>query len=260
MNTTPGLGHNLPPNDAELLRDQLKETNDDLLGRHSELLASIDRAPAIIEDDETARRMTDLIKMVTSCSKSLDGKRIEAKEPYLTLGRAVDGFFNPLIDQLKRGKTKAEIILGTWLRKKEAEERRVREEAAQAARDESERLAREAQEAEAAQMPKLAEQRISEAAVVEKQAIQAERSAEERPAKLAAVHGDYGSRSSLRSFKVAKIDERAILDLEALRPHFSEAHIQIALNSWMAANWKDDKNPPSLRGASFTLESRAQVR
>lgn len=260
MNSTPGIGHNNPPNDVVVVRETLSQNNAELIERHHDLLADVDRAPQKIEDEETAQQATDLIKMMNACAKSLYAKRVEAKEPYLTLGRAVDGFFAPLIDELKGAKSKIERVLGSYLQRKADAERRQREEEARLAREEANRLAAEAAAAEAAKMPVMADQKISEAVAAEKQADKAQVEAEVRPAKLASVHGSYGSRSSLRSYKVALINDRASLDLESLRPHFSEAHIQVALNSWMAANWKDDKNPPSLQGASFSLESKAQVR
>ena len=254
------IGHNMPPSDAELLRERLAIANEDLLNRHNELIAASGRAPDSINDEETAKRFTDTIKMLTACKKSIEGRRVEEKEPYLTLERSVDGFFKPLTEQVDKAKARLEKVLGVWLKKKADEEKRRREEEAAAARAEAERLAAEAAALDEAKMQQAADNALADAAIAEQQATQADRSAQERAAKMASVHGDYGSRSSLRSYKVATILSRAKLDLNALRPHFSEGSLQVALNAWMNANWKDNLEAPALAGASFTIETKAQVR
>jgi hypothetical protein len=254
------IGHNMPPSDAELLRERLAIANEALLNRHNELITASDRAPDAIDNEDTAKRFTDTIKMLTACKKSLEGRRVEEKEPYLTLERSVDGFFKPLTEQIDKAKFRMERVLGVWLKKKADEEKRRREEEAAAARAEAERLATEAAALEEAKMKQAADSAIAEASIAEQQATQADRSAQERAAKMASVHGDYGSRSSLRSYKVATILSRAELDLNALRTHFSEGALRVALNAWMNANWKNDNEPPALAGASFAIETKAQVR
>jgi hypothetical protein len=269
-----GIGGNFPPNDSENLKQTLGESNADMIARARELYEIAKNTAPTCEDEETASLITDRVKMIASCKKSLEAKRVEAKEPYLTLERTVDGYFKPITEGLDNAKRKLESVLGVWLQRKAAEERRRREEEAARQRQEAEaaaveaaRLEQQAREAHDAEMQTLAaasqkqaEQKLTEAVVVEKQAVKSEQAAQARPSQLAATHGDYGSRSSLRTVKVARIVDRAQLGLGPLGPHLSEAHIQIALNSWMKANWVDDKSPPELAGASFTMESRAQVR
>src|SRR4051812_39027847 len=88
-----GIGHNLPPSDVEVLREKLAEKNADLLNRQEELVSAANRAPDSCDNEDAAKKFTDTIKMMTACKKSLEGRRIEEKEPYLTLERSVDGFF-----------------------------------------------------------------------------------------------------------------------------------------------------------------------
>lgn len=288
------LGHNQPPSDAEIMREKLTERNAELLARQTQLLESVERVPNEIADEETSGKVGDLIKMIRACASSLDKVRIAEKEPFLTMERAVDGFFNPLIENLdsKRGgaKQKLERLVGAFLQKKAAEEQRRRDEeasrlraeaaarTAEALRLEQEQAAarQAATDAEAAQMDNLAatnhaqadtlgqqvEQKVTEAIVTEKLATKAAEDAQARPSQMAVSHGMAGSRSSLRTTKVASIVSRQELNtqLGVIGPHFTEAHLMVAITSWMKANWTDDKNPPTLAGVSFTLEASAQVR
>jgi hypothetical protein len=59
------IGHNMPRSDAERLRERLAISNADLLSRHNELIAASGRAPDAIDDEDTAKRSTDTIKMLT---------------------------------------------------------------------------------------------------------------------------------------------------------------------------------------------------
>ena len=286
-----GLGGNHPPIiTVEELMELLKFNNEQIITRQRELIAALDRVPETCDNDDTAARLTDFIKSITNCKKSLEGKRVDHKEPFLTLERSVDGFFKPMTEALDKGKLKLERTLGAWLQKKAEEERRRRREEEERLRKEAEEKARiaaeaeaerirrerEAQEAAEAQMPKLAESNqeaanvagqeaakaIDEAVIAEQQANKAAQDATARPAKLASVHGAYGSRSSLRTKKIARVQDmetvRSMLGI--LGPHFTADHIQVALNSFMAANWKDDSAPPKFAGVVFEIETLAQVR
>jgi hypothetical protein len=260
MNSVAQMGHNNPPNDVAVLQETLAEKNAELLERQKELLAAVERVPESCDTEEMAGKFTDMVKLIRACAKSLDSQRTAEKEPYMTLERTVDGFFKPKIELLDRAKAKVEKLLGAYMFRKAEEERRRQREEAERQRREAEERARQAEELAKANMPQIAAATMDEAVALEKQADSAQKLSEGRAAKLASVHGDYGSRSSLRSYKMATILSREDIDLEALRAHLSTDAIQTALNSWMKANWKDDSNPPVLKGANFTIETKAQVR
>ena len=80
MNQIAEIGHNRIPSDADPLRDRLIETHSVLLARRDELVAAAQRAPAVIEDDETAGKVGDFIKQLTASIKDASAKRVDEKE------------------------------------------------------------------------------------------------------------------------------------------------------------------------------------
>lgn len=247
----PPPGHNNPPTTADVLRDKYGE----IIARHDELLAGADRIPQQCDDDDTAGKLGDLIKMITACTKAMDAHRVSEKEPYLTEGRNVDGFFKKFTEALDKAKTKVNGPLANYLRRKEDERRRKAIEDERASRAEAQRLADEAAAQEAAQMPEAAAQTFAAAAATEKDAEKAGKLAEAKPADLSRTRGDYGSVASLRTRWVAENLDFATLDLDALRPHISRAELEKAANAWARINKSN-----TLRGAHIREVDEAAVR
>ena len=52
-----GIGGNLPPTDAEILKSTLEESNKDILDMAQALIEAADRAPATIEEWELFRQV-----------------------------------------------------------------------------------------------------------------------------------------------------------------------------------------------------------
>jgi hypothetical protein len=249
-----GIGHNMPPNDVQLLNHDLETKADKLIERQTQLLAAVNRIPATCEDDVIAGKIGDLIKQIGACTKSLNGMRVSEKEPYLTLGRTVDGFFNRFIDDLDNAKSRAARPLENYLRKKEDEKRAAAAEAARVERERAEQMAREAQELEAARMHTAAQSTMNEAVRAEEQAVASEKIAESKPADLARTRGDYGSVSTLRTTWAGEILDRNALDLKLLMPYISEDVLQKALNAFVKAGGR------SMAGAKIFEKSTATVR
>lgn len=257
MNAPAPIGHNRPDLAAEL-RSQLELDNADILKRRDELLASVARMPATIGDDDMAGKFGDQIKLITGCTKAAEDRRTTAKEPYLAAGRAVDGFFKGVSEPLTKAKQGVERTLTAYLRAKAEAERRRREEEERLQREEAERAAREAAERAAAMQKESdlqaaleAEARAQQAAA---DAAAARKAAEAKPAELSRTRGDYGAVSSLRRVWVGEITSRDELDLELLRPHFSEADLQKALNAYVRAGGRE------CAGASIYENTNAVVR
>jgi hypothetical protein len=145
-----GVGHNQPPASVEILRENLQEKNEPLLSRYKDLVAAADQTPVKCEDEELAKTITERIKLIRTCANNADAIRTAEKEPFMTLERAVDGFFQPIIKTLQEKKQRLERTLGDYHEKIAAEKRRLAEEEARKAREEAARKAREAQELEAA--------------------------------------------------------------------------------------------------------------
>lgn len=236
----PAAGHNLPPLDADPLRDRLAEENAALLARRDELLAAIERSPEIVEDDETAGKMGDFSqKQIAGWLKDWEGRRVAEKEPFLSAGRTVDGFFHKEADPLAKGKQKIDARRKKYLDAKAEAERRARIEAERIAREAAEKAAREAAEAErkARDERDLAAALAAEEAA-KKAAAEAEKAraaAAAKPAELSRVRGEYGSVSSLKQFWAYRNLDRGALDLNALREHLPADALDKAIKSFIRA-------------------------
>jgi hypothetical protein len=73
------------------------------------------------------------------------------------------------------------------------------------------------------------------------------------------VRGSYGSRGGLSTRWVGVITDRDQLDLNALRPYFSNDDLQKALNGFVKANCKGQTGA-TLRGADIKEQTSAVVR
>lgn len=253
-------GHNAPPPDlltGEALRSKLLDEHDALLRRRDELLAAEARIPAI-DSEDAARKVSDYIKQITAAAKAADTARVGVKEPYLEGGRGVDGFFKAITDPLATVKRNVETKLTAYLRAKEAEERRRREQIEREAREQAEaaRRAAEAAEKAARDSATLETAIAAEDArkVAEADLVKAEKSAEVKPAELSRVRGEYGAVSSLRTSWVFDEIDRATLDLEALRQHLPSDGLEKAVRSFIKAGGRE------LRGTRIFETTDAVVR
>lgn len=259
MTTEPqaGIGHNNPPNDAEILKATLADKNAEILQRAADLIAAADRAPDKIEDDETKGKITDFLGSIAKCEKALEGKRVAEKEPYLTLGRVVDGFFKNHMDALEKARRKVKPILDARLMwEREQERKRQLEEAAEKKRVADEQAAAAAA-LEQANMPKHAEKAMDAAVATEQQANRLEQKA---AGKISVTsRGSDGASASLRSvWKIEETDRNA-LDLELLRHHLTADAIQQALNSHLRTMAKPVEGQP-VRGARIWEHTESVVR
>ena len=254
MNDTATLGHNNPPNDAETLKAALAENNYNLLEHAANLCNAANRIPAEITEAETAGKAADFIKQVTGAKKKLEALRVSEKEPYLTLGRVVDGFFKGVIDPLDIATKKALKPLDAYNIRIAAEERRRREEEARIAREKQAEEMRVAAALEKAKFTEAANQVLDQAAASEAVAQTLQKEAEAKPAHLGHVRGESGARAALVTRWVGEVTDLAAIDLETLRHHLGPDAIQKALNSYVRAGGRE------LRGAKIFEESTTQVR
>ena len=216
-----GIGHNRPPDPIEDLRAQLAETHAPLSQRKEDLLAMGERAPASVDDEDTAAKVADAIKACAAFAKNAQAARVSAKEPHLAAGRAVDGWFAALADPVEKVKARLTALLTDYQkivaaaerarREAEAAELRRQQQEAERQRQEAERLAREARAAArraeddkaAAVADRLrAEQEARDAKAAADQARaeaeKAKASAAEKPAEMSRQRTDLGAVASLR--------------------------------------------------------------
>lgn len=255
--TAPTIGDNRPP-ETPPIRDRLAEDYDTLTKRRDELLAAADRAPAVIEDEDTAGKVTDFVKQLAAAHKAAETHRVGEKEFFLDGGRQVDGFFKTITEPLAKAKKAVEARLTTYQRAKAAEERRRRVEEEYTARVEADRLARETarREQEVRDAETLEDAIAAEdAAVIAKAAAeQAHKAAQAPAADLSRSRGDYGGVASLRTFWSFRDLDRAELELEPLRQHLPQDSLDKAVRSFVKAGGR------KLRGVEIFEDSATVVR
>lgn len=238
----PGIGHNsalIDAFDIEAAAEQLTADNAELIKRRDDLLASCERMPAAIEDDEMSGQFADQKKMISAAIKIADDRRKTAKQPYLDGSRAVDGFFSKIKDPLERAKKTVDERQTRYLRKKAEEERQAREAAEREAREAALKAQREAEEAAQAAKD---DDTLDSAIKAEEAARQAReaagvatREAHAKPADMARTRGDYGSVASLRTQWTFGNLDRNKLDLEILRPYLPEDALEKAVRAFIRA-------------------------
>ena len=248
------IGDNNPPTDAEMLHKALETKHEKLLGGAARLLGAADRLPAVIEDDETAGKASDYIKLVMGCVKNLEAERVNEKEPYLTLGRLVDGFFKTTTEALAGAKVKAQRPLDAYLKEKAMAEQRRRNEEAARLRAESEAQAAAAQALEKANMKPQAEAVLDQAVIAAQQAAKAEKHADAKPAEMSQSRSASGAVASLRTRWVGELVSIEALELDIIRHHIAPEALQKAINSYVAAGGR------VLKGANIFEKSETVVR
>lgn len=158
LDDLPPRTHNNPPDPIEELRTQLAETHESgLVSRKAELLAMGERAPAAVDDEDTAAKIANGIKACAAFAKNAEAARVSAKEPYRKAASAVDGWFAALADPVDKVKGRLTALLTDYQkrvaaaerarREAEAAELRRQQQEAERQRQEAERLAREARAA-----------------------------------------------------------------------------------------------------------------
>lgn len=236
METAAPLGHNAPPSPIEELRDRLAVETAALATRRDELMASADRAPTEVTDEDTSGKIGDLVKLITTAYKNAEKARIGTKEPYLEASRAVDGFFGKITLPLEAAKARLVKRLDAYQTQKVMAARRAAEEQARTARAQADALAAEALAREAAAKASAPAAPVLDMAVAaEKVAIAAETLAAAKPAELSRIRGDLGSLQSQTMVWVGTLTNRATLDLEALRQHIPVDALEQAIRSYVKA-------------------------
>ena len=235
MNTTQAaygspMGHNNPPSEIEILEERLAS--------HTDLAAEYDRlaqreAPEAIEDEQAAGDITLYLKAVKDLGSRVEKVHKAEKAPYLECGKRVDGWKNDYLANLKTLSDKFAPLLLAFNKKKDEEERQRQLEAAKRAAEEAEKLRQESKAHEDAGI-------VDTATDLLQAAHDSNRKAESLTINaLSAKPGTFGksraggATASIRAPWVGKIENVAAIDLEKLRPFFSEDSLQKAINAFV---------------------------
>jgi hypothetical protein len=253
-----GIGDNNPPDPVELLRAHLAETHKSLIARRDELLAAFERAPATVESDEDDANFATLCVLLAKLDKSAETTRVAVKDPFLTLERAVDGFFNTILLPIRKAKTLLAARQTIFKRRKADEETARRNAELRRQREEADR--RRLEEAAAAQAitdaASLDEAVAAEGRrkIADADVATAQREAQAPAKDLARTRADTGAVSSMTTFwDFANLD-RERLDLEPLRAHLPQAALEQAVRSFVRAGGRN------LRGVEIFENNRTQNR
>lgn len=218
------IGHNVPPADADPLRDRLAETHGELASRTADLVGALDRVPATL-DESTHDKAAAFVKQIKTHAKTVDAARVAEKEPYLAGGRTVDAWFGDMADKLKKASASVEQRITAFLRAKAEAERKAREEAEKAARVEAERIAAAIKD----------EDDLKAALVAEETAVEASRATMASVADLARTRTSYGVTSTLRTEIVVSVIDKAAA-CRALAPFIDDDAMAKAGRAWLKAN------------------------
>lgn len=197
MNAPALANTNFPPMDADPLTERLAETYTKDIATAEALVEALARVPDDL-DAATAVKATSFVRQIKDAKRKLDDARKSEKEPFLTAGRSVDGFFSTWVTSLDHAAKTVEQRLSAFQRRLEAEERQRREAEAKAAREEAERLAKSV-------VTPLDEARV---AIAAEHAATAQRQAEASTADIVRTHGAYGGVATTRTTWQARVVDR----------------------------------------------------
>lgn len=232
------LGHNNPPSDMEILQERMSESSGPLMEKIEVTLEAARAMPRVIADDDQAGEFADRIKEITGLIKTLESTRVAEKEPYLALTRAVDGHFKVPSTKLETAKKWLNEPLTAYQQRKATEERIRRENEAAALRKKADDDAAAAAELEKSN-PVAAGIGMAQAVVTEQQAQHVQQSVTVKASELTNSRGNSGALASLRTRVVGEVVSRQMLDLNALRPYFTEDSLQKALNAAISAGIRE---------------------
>lgn len=229
------MGGNRPPS----MRQILTEKHAAILAEVEDIAGRASDAPKKIASEEDIGKVGDIVKASRLLVKNLDTARKEEKEPHLTAGREIDGFFGAQAERLDRVTRVLQQRADEFQRERAAEERRKREEEARKAREEQDRqrdLARKAEEANRAAAAAKANDRAERAEV---KAVQADARAQDSAADMTRVRTEQGTVVTTKTTWDFEITDFAGVSLEALRPYLPRADVEKAIRTFVRVGGRD---------------------
>jgi hypothetical protein len=281
---------------AQIVADRLGLDYFESIKRLNELLEDARQLPVKVSSDDMAVSLGAVIKNLRDQDKKLEGFREAEKQPFLRGCDAVDNFFFGLRDKIARRKKGDRSVkpgaidvlqarIDAWQDEKNAIERaRLEAERAEMARLAAieaallRKLQEEAQEAEralararseaskaerAAEAAEAARKRAQAQAEAEMAAVQAEEARLAtlvKTADITRVRGNDetggGVMLTTRQEPYAMLVDRQLLDLNALRPFFTDAELEKALRGWA----KSTGHKIQMAGAEIGFRNRGVTR
>ncbi len=255
INPRAQMGGNNPP-----LLETLADTNKALIGeidpialRANKLSTDIKAADGVIKDEDQLGIVAELVTDTIALSKRIEARRVVEKEPYLTAGREVDGFFATFKERLGRIEQVFADLSTAYQRKKAADERARAEAEAARLRAEEERLRIAA---DAAKRPATTEKKHEQADEIAAQADAAEARAASTNHELAKVKTATGVTTGAKTVWKFSITDYEAIPLDKLRPYLKREQIETALTAFV----KIHKAAAALPGVHFEEDVKATFR
>lgn len=252
LNPRAVMGANNPPSEIELYAKQIADNNADIAKRAKELIDAAKKVPPIIEDEETAEKVTLYVKQLSECMRRLEEHRKAEKAPWDVRADMVQTYFKGYSTSLTKSKEMVSGFLDRYMKAKDAAEK-------QRLREEQQRQA-EAAKALTSVAVELEKVDTGAAELALEDALMAETKANKYDAAIAAPSGrvavrtETGATASLRTTWHGEVQDLNALDLEALRFYLPAAALQQAINAFIRSGGRE------LRGAKIESKSETVVK
>lgn len=247
------LSNQAPEGDALELR--LREAHAALFRQMVGLEEEASEAPAEVNDQQTADRLTDLAGRIQKAERAFEAARVEAKEPFLTGGRTVDSVLGQPPKTLAGRRTTLMSRVNAHHNRVAAEARRKAEAEALRLREEAEEARRQAETARILESHQEADQIEQEAHQAEQQAAAQEKKVER--AQTASTRTESGATSyqtRVRAFRITDGDAfRA--SFGPMAPYLDRQSVADALGRAAKADpW------PTIPGVEFYHDTKTHLR
>lgn len=245
------IGHNKPPL-QEVLADQYKNFAAEI----EQIAERANNAPKAVKSDDDLDKVGVIVKDAKAMTKRVVQAKTTEKEPFLTGGRIVDGFFGAMKERLDRIASVLQERADDYQRQKAAEARRKAEEEARKLREQEEAARRKAEEAAAAGKAGIAGRAEVKAETAAERAANAEQRAQASAADLARVRGASGTLATAKTVQRVRIADWNSLNLNDLKPYIDREAVQKAANSWLRVT----KGAEQIKGLEVFDDVKASFR
>lgn len=262
------FGANDPPLDPPPAEPEQEDTVEDELAKalapfvpRIEVLA--DRASSlsqVIGSDVDQARAVEVIRDARKLHGEVEDKRVDVKAPYLAAVKIVDAGFGAPKTRLQLIADRIEKRASDYDRAKAAAARREAEEVARKAREEELRRAEAAERAVQEGRAAHAAIHLQKADAAQEQAARATAAARASSVDLTRTRSEGGAVSSGRTVWAGEITDVTTLDLNVLRPYFTRADLQKALDTFVRTTCRGEMTAPVVAGARIFSDVRTRVR
>lgn len=274
-------GHNIPPDWAKIITEQMTQQYADMLTSTAAMLAGAQAFPKEVADASDSETVSKAVKDMRDASARAEAARVAEKEEHLRKGNAVDQFFKGIMARLDKGADILHARVHAYNeRRRIAEEEKRRRELADAqrvAREAQERLLEEqrlrqdaeraaararkpenieAHEQRAEQHDVAAESLRVDTLMATAAADDARIAALQPAAEMVRERFDNGVLNTMGQEGYVEITDAEQLDLKVLRPYFKDEHLLYALKAY--AKKTGHKKP--MAGAIIEMRSKTIIR